>query len=147
MGFGLTTIMIPMNTSTVQTTPLHPPPPLTNPPLFHLPPIIATWFASLFLPQPLVPMPQDYQSKIPHFTRAGSTTSKQHVDRINDAFEYQGIEEETIKMRMFAQSLGGEAKKWLKSLTPNNIHDLPSLYQTFINKWEIKKNPLQVLSE
>ena len=50
-------------------------------------------------------------------------------------------------MRMFDQSLGGEAKKWFKSLTPNNIHDLPSLYQTFINKWKIKKNPLQILSE
>ena len=34
-----------------------------------------------------------------------------------------------------------------KNLTPHSIHDLPSLYQTFINRWEIKKNPLQVLSE
>ena len=57
------------------------------------------------------------------------------------------IEEETLKMRIFTQSLGGEAKKWFKALTPNSIHDLPSLYQNFINKWEIKKNPLQILSE
>ena len=48
---------------------------------------------------------------------------------------------------MFAQSFRGEAKKWFKNLTPNSIHDLPSLYQTFINKWETKKNPLQILSE
>ena len=48
---------------------------------------------------------------------------------------------------MFSQSLGGEENKWFKNLTPNIIHDLPSLYQTFINKWEIKKNPLQILSE
>ena len=52
-----------------------------------------------------------------------------------------------MNMRMFSQSLGGEAKKWFKSLTPNSIHDLPPLYQTFINKWEIKKNPLQILSK
>ena len=50
-------------------------------------------------------------------------------------------------MRIFAQSLGGEAKKWFKSLTPNSINDLPSLYQTFINKWEIKKRPLQIISQ
>ena len=50
-------------------------------------------------------------------------------------------------MRIFSQNLGGEAKKWLKILTPNSINDLPSLYQTFINKWEIKKNPLQILSD
>ena len=50
-------------------------------------------------------------------------------------------------MRIFAQSLGGEAKKWFKGLTPHSINDLPSLYQTFTNKWEIKKNPLQILSD
>ena len=66
---------------------------------------------------------------------------------MNAAFDYMEIEEETIKMRILAQRLGGEAKKWFKILTPNSIHDLPSLYQTFINKWEIKKNPLQILSE
>ena len=55
------------------------------------------------------------------------------------------IEEETMKMRIFSQSLGGEPKKWFKKLPPNSIHDLPSLYQTFVNKWEIKKIPLQIL--
>ena len=34
----------------------------------------------------------------------------------------------------------------VKNLAPHNINDLPSLYKTFINKWEIKKNPLQILS-
>ena len=105
---------------------------------------MAAWYAPLFLPQPLVPLPNDYQSKIPHFTRADSTTAQQHVDRMNDVFDYMEIEEETMQMRMFSKSLGGEAKKWFKNLTPNIIHDLPSLYQTFINKWEIKKNPLEI---
>ena len=50
-------------------------------------------------------------------------------------------------MRIFAQILGGEAKKWFKGLTPNSLNDLPSLYQTFIKKWEIRKNPLRILSE
>ena len=76
-----------------------------------------------------------------------ATTAQQHVDRISNAFEYMEIEDETIRIRMFAQSLSREPKKWFKSLTPNNIHDLPALYQTFINKWEIRKNPIQILSE
>ena len=29
---------------------------------------MAVWYAPLVLPQPLVPLPNDYQSKIPHFT-------------------------------------------------------------------------------
>ena len=57
------------------------------------------------------------------------------------------LEDETIKMRMFTQSLGEEPKKWFKILSPKSLHDLPALYQTFINKWEIKKNSLQILSE
>ena len=50
-------------------------------------------------------------------------------------------------MRIFTQSLGGDVKKWFKGLPPNSIHDIPSLYQSFINKWEVKTNPLQILAE
>ena len=64
-----------------------------------------------------------------------------------DAFDYMEIGYETVKMRIFAQSLGGEVKKWFKGLTPNSIHDLPTLHQAFINKWEAKRNPLQILAE
>ena len=98
-------------------------------------------------PQPLLPLPNDYQSKIPHFTGKESTIAQHHVDRMEDAFDYMEIEEETVKMRIFAQILGGDVKKWFKNLPPNNINDLPALHQTFINKWELKKNPLQILAE
>ena len=76
-----------------------------------------------------------------------ATTAQHHVDRMEDAFDYMEIEYETIKMRIFAQSLGGEVKNWFKGLDPNSINDLPSLHQAFINKWEIKINPLQILAE
>ena len=44
------------------------------------------------LPQPLVPLQNDYQSRIPHFTGAEATTAQQHVDRISDAFDYMEVE-------------------------------------------------------
>ena len=59
------------------------------------------------LPQTLVPLPNDYQYINPHFIGTESTNTQQHVDKMNDAFDYMEIEEETIKMRIFAQSLGG----------------------------------------
>ena len=108
---------------------------------------MATWYAPLVLPQPLLPLPNDYQSKIPHFTGKESTTTQHHVDRMEDAFDYMEIEEETVNMRIFAQSLGGDVKKWFKNLPPNSINDLPALHQTFINKGELKKNPLQILEK
>ena len=108
---------------------------------------MAAWYAPLVLPQPLVPLPNDYQSKIPHFTAKDSTTAQHHVDRMEDSFDYMEIDDDTVKMRIFAQSLGGDVKKWFKSLPSGSIQDLPALYQTFINKWEVKANPRQLLAE
>ena len=87
----------------VQTTPFHPPsllinPSLVNPPWVPLPPIMAAWYAPLVLRQPLLPMPQDYKSKTPHFTGVDSATPQQHVDKMNDAFDYQEIEESSIEI-------------------------------------------------
>ena len=57
------------------------------------------------------------------------------------------IDDTTVKMRIFAQSLGGDVKKWFKGLPPGSINVLPALYQTFINKWETKANPRRLLAE
>ena len=66
---------------------------------------------------------------------------------MEDSFDYMEIDDDIVKMRIFSQSLGGNVKKWFKGLPPNSIQDLPALYQTFINKWEVKANPLQILAE
>ena len=50
--------------------------------------VMIAWYAPLVLPQPLVPLPNEYQSKIPHFTGTESTTTQHHVDKMNDAFDY-----------------------------------------------------------
>ena len=84
-----------------------------------------TWYAPLVLPLPLLVLPYDSQSKIPLYDASSSTTAQQHVDRINEYFDRQEIDDESIKIRMFSQSLEGEERKWFKGLTPNIIHDLP----------------------
>ena len=66
---------------------------------------------------------------------------------MNEYFDRNEIHDKNVKLRLFAQSLGGEARKWFKSLTPNNINDLQALHQSFLNKWEVRKNPLQILSD
>ena len=53
---------------------------------------MAAWYAPLVLPLPLVPLPNDYQSKIPHFTGNEPTSAQQHVDIMNDTFDYMEIE-------------------------------------------------------
>ena len=50
-------------------------------------------------------------------------------------------------MRLFAQTLTGKVKKWFKGLNPGSIIDLAVFHGSFFNKWEKKKNPLQMLFE
>jgi hypothetical protein len=50
-------------------------------------------------------------------------------------------------MRLFAQSLTGEVKKWFKNLPTTSINDITTFHQYFLNRWEVKKNPLQILFE
>ena len=66
---------------------------------------------------------------------------------MNDYFDRNEIDYDSVKLRLFAQSLGVEFRKWFKGLTPHSINDLQAFHQTFLNKWEVKKNPLQVLSD
>ena len=96
-----------IHTSTVQTNPFHQPPPIlhpppVNPPFFPQPPAMATWYAPLVLLLPLFNLPQDYQSKIPLYDANGSTTTSQHVDKMNDYFDRNGIDDETVKLGLFA---------------------------------------------
>ena len=66
---------------------------------------------------------------------------------MNNCFDLQEVDYESVKLRMFAQSLGGEVRKWFKSLPTNSITDLPTFHQNFLNMWEVKNNPLHILSE
>lgn len=50
-------------------------------------------------------------------------------------------------MRLFAQSLTGVVKKWFKDFLSNHIADLENFRRLFNDRWEKKKNPLQILSE
>jgi len=92
-------------------------------------------------------MPQDYQSKITPFDGSGSYTAQQHTKKITDYFEIYEIDADDVRMRIFFQSLTGEVRTWFRALLANSINDLESLYRTFLNIWEKKKDPLQILSE
>jgi hypothetical protein len=92
-------------------------------------------------------MPQDYQTRIPQFDGIGALNAQKHVDKMNDYFDFQEVDEEDVQMRLFAQSLTDEVKKWFKTLRVASIVDIVAFHQTFLNRWEVKKNPLQILSE
>jgi ribonuclease HI len=111
------------------------------------PPIMAARYAPLVLAAPLHAMPQDYQTRLPQFDATGPLNAQQHVDKMNDYFDLQEVDEADVQMRLFAQSLTGDVKKWYKALPAASIPDLVAFQRSFLDRWEVKKNPLQILSE
>jgi len=61
--------------------------------------------------------------------------------------DLQEIDDADVKKILFAQSLTSEVKKWFKGLPSNSILDLTQFHDTFLRRWEVKKNPIQILAE
>jgi hypothetical protein len=59
-------------------------------------------YAPLVLAAPLHDMPQDYQMRLPQFDGTGSLNAQQHVDKMNDYFDLQEVDEADVQMRLFA---------------------------------------------
>jgi hypothetical protein len=104
-------------------------------------------YSPMVLATHLHAMSQDYQTRLPQFDGTGPLNEKQHVDKMNDYFDLQEVDEANVQMRIFSQSLTGEVKKWFKELHPATIVDIATFQWTFLDIWEVKTNPLQILSE
>ena len=65
---------------------------------------------------------------------------------MQDYFENYEIDDDGVRMKIFVQILTGDVRTWFRSLAPNSIADPEALYQTCINRWEKKKDPLHILS-
>jgi hypothetical protein len=104
-------------------------------------------YAPLVLATPLHAMPKYYQMRLPQFDATGPLSAQQHVDKMNDYYDLHEVDEADIQMRLFAQILIGDIKKWYKGLHATSFLDLTAFQRSFLDRWEVKKNPLQILSE
>ncbi len=124
-----------------------PTPPTSPRPVVNLSGAMVARYAPLVLPQNLDNMPVDYQSKIPLFDASQGVTTQQHIDWMSDSFDLHKIDAENVTMRLFVQTFGGEVRKWFRSLSARTINSLEALQRQFLDRWEVKKSPLQILSE
>jgi len=61
---------------------------------------------------------------------------------MSNFFDIHEIDEENVTIRLFTQSFGGEVRKWFRALRAGTINSLEVLHKQFLDRWEIKKNPL-----
>ena len=92
-------------------------------------------------------MPQDYQTKITYFDGTSACTALQQTKKMQDYSESYEIDDDSVRMKIFVQSLTGDVRTWFRALQANSTADPKALYQSFINRWEKKKDPLHILGE
>ena len=122
---------------TIQISSVHPNPPRP----------MAYRFAPLHFPTILHDLPQNYSHRISLFDGEGGITTKQHVAKFEYFIDLEEVDYVDVKMRLFAKSLSGEAKKWFKYFPATSILTFQAFQNAFLERWDDKQSPLQLLSQ
>lgn len=113
-----------------------------NQPLQVLPAAMATRFSPLVLPTQLHDLPRDYNQRIMLYDVEGNVLAQKPLNWFNDFVDLEEVDYEDAKMRLFAQSLVGEVRKWFRALPTASIPDFVAFETNFLAKWGDKKTPL-----
>ena len=116
---------------THQTVALPPPPPMANVPTFLL-----NKYAPLALPQVLNDMPQDYLKILPKFNGENEIDAQKHLETFCSFADNFNVEHLDVVLRLFVQSLDGEAIKWFKTLGDRSITTWEGMEDTFSENGE-----------
>ena len=108
---------------------------------------MATRFAPLVLRAALHDLPQNYAQRITLYEGERNFIAQQHVVRFKDFIDLQEVSYDDANMRLFAQSLYGEEKKWFNNIPTRCILNFDGFQTIFLDRWEDKKNPLQIITE
>jgi len=98
--------------------------------------IVAARYGPLVLPTPMNAMHAgEYQEFIPKFTGTEGVRAEEHLESFYNYADNLNIYEEDVWMRVFVQSLDGEARKWFNKLVPRSIVDIEALDDVFLKHW------------
>jgi hypothetical protein len=110
--------------------------------------IVAARYAPLVLPNPLNAMPTgDYQKYMPKFSGVEEVTAEEHLELFYSYVDNLNITDEDVWMRVFVQSLDGEARRWFRELTPGSITGIEVFDDIFLKQWGDKKDFLYYITE
>jgi len=100
---------------------------------------------------PIITVPHDlpskYAARIPTWGGDEEITVEEHVDRFNDFANREEVDDEDVKLKLFAQTFIGEVRKWFKALPARSIHNWVEFEDNFMRKWRNRTNLVQALSE
>jgi len=82
----------------------------------------------------------DYQEFMPKFTGTEGITTEENLEAFYSYADNLDINEEDVWMKVFVQSLKGEARKWFRDLPPRSIADIDALDDVFLKHWGNNKD-------
>jgi hypothetical protein len=104
--------------------------------------------APLVLPQSMNYLPVgDYLKYMPKFTGEEDITTEEHLVSFYSYADNLNIENEDVCIRVFVQSLDGEARKWFRGLNPGSIDGIEDLDDVFLRQWGDKKDFMYYITE
>jgi hypothetical protein len=110
--------------------------------------IVATRYAPLVLPKVMYAFPpNDYMRYMPIFNGYGLVTAEEHLSLFYSFVDNFNVEHANVWMRLFVQSLNGEARNWFRSLPPNSIDDIVALDDAFLKQWATNNDFLYYITE
>jgi len=110
--------------------------------------IVTARYEPLVLPMPLNPMSVgEYKKYMPKFTGTEGVTTKEHLEAFYNYVDNLDISENDVWMRVFVQSLDGEARKCFRGLPQGSITNIEALDDAFLKQCGDKKNLLYYHTE
>ena len=71
----------------------------------------------------------------------GGYSVEEHLGWFSEWIYLEEVYHDDVKVRLFSQSLVGEARKWFKNPLDNSIRNYQAFEYSFKDNWEDKKNP------
>ena len=84
----------------------------------------------------------NYAQIITLYDGDGNVSARYHVGKFDDFIDLEEVDDEDVKMMLFAQSLSREAKKSYKYFPPRSIISFFSFQTIFLEIWDDKQSPL-----
>jgi len=76
-----------------------------------------------------------YQEFMPKFTGVEGISAEEHLESFYSYADNLDIYEEDVWMRVFVQSLDGDARNWLRQIPPRSIAHIEALDDVFLRHW------------
>ena len=84
---------------------------------------------------------------MPKFTGIEGVTTKEHLESFYSYANNLDTSEDYVWMRVFIQSLDGEARKWFRELPHGSIAGIEALDDAFLKQWGDRKDLLYYHTE